>query len=149
MNILSGTVMHQIDEKFRVRIPSKFFPEGEEEAEDKSGKRFSLIVGPQGNINVYERDVLDKWLLKKYEEHEDSEDGLDSVRKIFSSVERVETDKQGRIVLPYNLRAYAKIKKEVVSIGMFDHFELWAKEKYEERDSVITYESAFKRIGYK
>lgn len=153
MKILSGMVVHQIDDKSRVRVPTKFFPEsgGKEvdEKEDRSGVRFSMIVGPQGSINVYEEAVLDRWLVKKMEEQENSEDGLDSIRKIFSSVERVETDKQGRIIIPPQLKTYAKITKEVVSVGIFDHFEIWSKDKYEERNSEITYESAFKRIGYK
>ena len=39
-------------------------------------------------------------------------------------------DKQGRILLPANLREYAGIDKEVVSVGVFSRVEIWSKERY-------------------
>ena len=43
-----------------------------------------------------------------------------------------EVDKQGRINLPANLREYAGIDKEVVSVGVFSRVEIWSKERYQE-----------------
>jgi MraZ protein len=41
-------------------------------------------------------------------------------------------DKQGRILIPPSLRQYAGIEKEIVMVGVLDHFEIWAREKWEE-----------------
>ena len=40
-------------------------------------------------------------------------------------------DKQGRILLPANLRQFAAIEKEVVLIGVGKRAEIWSKERYE------------------
>ena len=39
-------------------------------------------------------------------------------------------DKQGRILLPANLREYAGIEKDVVSVGVFSRVEIWSKDRY-------------------
>jgi MraZ protein len=39
-------------------------------------------------------------------------------------------DKQGRILIPSNLREYAGIEKEVVSVGVNTKVEIWSKERY-------------------
>jgi MraZ protein len=39
-------------------------------------------------------------------------------------------DKQGRILIPTNLREYAGIEKDVVSVGVLSRVEIWSKEKW-------------------
>ena len=51
------------------------------------------------------------------------------VRHLFAHTEEVACDAQGRLVIPPALRAYAKIEREVVSIGSLTRVELWAKEQ--------------------
>lgn len=43
-----------------------------------------------------------------------------------------EIDKQGRILIPANLREYAKIEKDVIFIGVSTRVEIWSKEVWEE-----------------
>jgi MraZ protein len=51
-------------------------------------------------------------------------------------------DKQGRILIPSNLREYAGIEKDVVSVGVLNRVEIWSKEKwldngdYEDMDEI-------------
>jgi MraZ protein len=51
------------------------------------------------------------------------------VRFLFAHTEEVSCDSQGRLVIPPTLRAFAKIEKEVVSIGSLTRVELWAKDQ--------------------
>ena len=37
-----------------------------------------------------------------------------------------------RILLPANLREFAGIEKDVVSVGVYSRVEIWSKERYEE-----------------
>lgn len=144
----NGTVSHQIDEKFRVRIPSKFWPKGEENEEDKSGKEFYFMAGPQGCIRVYRKEALDERLNRMREVPSNSLDKMNAKRKILGSIESVETDKQGRVVIPANLRAYAKITRDLISVGMDDHFEIWAKDEYERMDLNMSFERAYLEVGF-
>ena len=59
-----------------------------------------------------------------------TQDNLDKRRKLFSSVVYLQIDDQGRFVIPKNLLVYAQLKKEVVIVGVGDHFEIWDKEKW-------------------
>ncbi len=40
-------------------------------------------------------------------------------------------DKQGRILVPPSLRQYASLDKEIVLVGVLDHFEIWARELWD------------------
>ena len=45
-------------------------------------------------------------------------------------------DKQGRILLPANLREYAGIEKDVVSVGVFSRVEIWSKDRYMDNSDI-------------
>ena len=44
-------------------------------------------------------------------------------------------DSQGRVLIPSNLKQYAKIEKQIVSIGVVDRAEIWAKEEWDSYNS--------------
>jgi MraZ protein len=46
-------------------------------------------------------------------------------------------DKQGRILIPPSLRQHAGLKKEVVLVGVLDHFEVWAKDIWAQEDDKL------------
>ena len=55
-------------------------------------------------------------------------------------------DNQGRIILPANLREYAGLKKDIVSIGVNNRIEIWNKEawkEYNEEENFISNDLAF------
>ena len=41
------------------------------------------------------------------------------------------SDKQDRILIPPTLREYALLAKEIVLVGVLDHFEIWSRENWE------------------
>jgi len=43
-------------------------------------------------------------------------------------------DKQGRILIPPSLRQYSELSKEVVLVGVLDHFEIWARDNWLQED---------------
>jgi len=47
--------------------------------------------------------------------------------RFFSGSSECETDRQGRININQELRAYAHLEKDVYVIGAGDHLEIWDK----------------------
>ncbi|MGB4824412.1 MAG: division/cell wall cluster transcriptional repressor MraZ, partial [Leuconostoc mesenteroides] len=51
-------------------------------------------------------------------------------RFVMAGALEAEFDKQGRIVVPNNLREYASLEKSVVVTGVGDSFEIWSAENW-------------------
>jgi MraZ protein len=122
--MLMGQYEHSIDAKGRVIIPAKFRGE--------LGDRFVLTKGLDNCLFVYS---LEEWknieaklktlpLTKK--------DARAFTRFFLAGAVECEIDKQGRILIPANLREHAKIEKDVIFIGVSTRVEIWSKEVWEE-----------------
>lgn len=61
---------------------------------------------------------------------------------IFASAFEVETDEQGRIVLPDRLVSYAKLGDQVYFLGIGDRVEIWSKELWEKKESEVANQAA-------
>ena len=62
----------------------------------------------------------------------DTKENLTKRRIIFSSTVYLETDEQGRVVLPKALRVFAILSKTTLIAGVGDHFEIWDMNKWTE-----------------
>ncbi|NLL70866.1 MAG: cell division/cell wall cluster transcriptional repressor MraZ, partial [Epulopiscium sp.] len=60
-----------------------------------------------------------------------SRDARKFTRFFFAGAVECEVDKQGRILLPFNLREYSQLDKEAVLIGVSNRVEIWSKETWE------------------
>ena len=57
------------------------------------------------------------------------------VKRFFlGSAFEVETDKQGRIIMPAALREFAGLETDVVVAGMSDHIEFWNRDRWTVED---------------
>ena len=52
-------------------------------------------------------------------------------RKLYNSACDVEVDKQGRILLPSQLRDYAGLEKEIIIAGSRTHVDVWSRNNWE------------------
>lgn len=46
-------------------------------------------------------------------------------------------DKQDRILVPSMLRQYAQMEKEIVLVGVLDHFEIWSRNNWEKENTAL------------
>jgi MraZ protein len=77
-----------------------------------------------------------------------NESALGIVRRLASSVECCVVDKQGRIVIPQELKDYAGIGDDVVFIGVLDRIELWNPDRWAEYNEEVekTYDARITSI---
>ena len=58
----------------------------------------------------------------------------------------VEADKQGRILIPQNLREQAGLVKDVIVSGVFDRCEIWDKQRFDEMNASVDEEELMKAL---
>lgn len=61
---------------------------------------------------------------------------------IFASAYEVLPDEQGRIVIPERLANYAKLIEQVYFLGVGDRVEIWNKEIWDEKESIVAKNAA-------
>jgi MraZ protein len=61
----------------------------------------------------------------------------DTDRFILGSAFEIELDIQGRFIIPAVLKEYARLKEEVIFLGLGDRIELWDKDEWGKRESYI------------
>lgn len=134
MSILTGEYYHTVDAKNRIRIPSKLKADmGIETAgEEDEQKKFSLIfhTGTNRCLAVYTQEAIDKKFAFIENIKENETEKYMAARKYLRTFETVESDPQGRLVIPQKFKDQCLIKKDIIICGMIDHVEIWAKDVY-------------------
>lgn len=119
--MLIGEYRHNIDDKGRITIPSKF--------REEIGMKFVVTRGLDGCLFVYSMDNWNKIVSKLQTLPFTKKDARTFMRFFLSGATVCEFDKQGRINLTNSLILYAGIQKECTIIGVNDRLEIWASEK--------------------
>ena len=119
--MLIGEYSHNIDAKGRLNFPAKL--------REDLGERFIVTTGLDDGLFVYS---LEEWgnLERKINELPMSK-ARTIQRYMFSGACEVEPDKQGRILIPANLREFADLKKDIMVIGASNRAEIWNKSRWE------------------
>ena len=115
--MLIGEYHHNIDEKGRLIIPSKF--------REEIGNSFVVTRGLDGCLFVYSLIEWEKIVSKLKTLPFTKKSARTFTRFFLSGATVCEFDKQGRINLVSTLIEYAKLKKECVIIGVNDRLEIW------------------------
>lgn len=118
-----GEFQHTIDPKGRLIIPNKL--------RNGLGERFICTRGLENCLFVYPMNEWQQLEEKLKSLPFTNADARAFVRFFFSGATECEIDKQGRILLPANLRDYAEIEKDVVVLGVINRVEIWSLEKWE------------------
>ena len=80
----------------------------------------------------------------------DAMGGRDIQRWLFSGAGELIPDKQGRVLIPSDLREFAGLTKDVVVIGLDDKAEIWDKELWDNQQSNMDMEkmlAAMQQLG--
>ena len=140
--MFKGMFEHQIDDKNRLRIPSKF---KKELVGENGEKTYSFFRGMNHCICVMADDVLDETISSISEEG--ISEASEASTMFFGSIFAAEEDAQGRVVLPNMLKKMAGIQKDVITLGRGKRLEIWAAERYYEYVEGIDYDSELKKLG--
>ena len=121
-----GTYEHSLDDKGRLLIPRRL-KDGLNE-----GSLLFIMKGYEGCISVYNEDEFNKLVKECSSISFNKKNSRAYLRMMLSSVVDLKVDKVGRIQIPTPVLAKDEIGKQVVIIGVGDHFEIWDLVKFNE-----------------
>lgn len=124
-----GEYNHTIDPKGRVIMPVKF--------REKLGENFTITKGIDRCLQVFDAQEWSAIEEKVAKLPMTDKKAREFARFLFAGAVEVETDKQGRILIPTVLREYAGLDKDVVLLGAASRVEIWSKEKWDAAEENI------------
>ncbi|HBD07490.1 MAG TPA: division/cell wall cluster transcriptional repressor MraZ [Syntrophobacteraceae bacterium] len=127
-SLFRGQSLHYLDEKGRLRVPTRFRDVLKKEDNDTLVLTMMgdcLVAYPHGAWQKIEEKALELSQIKPQQRA--------FMRYVVSSAVECEFDKQGRILIPPVLRDNVGLEKEAFLAGMLTTFEIWAKSKWDEQ----------------
>ncbi|MDD7384299.1 MAG: division/cell wall cluster transcriptional repressor MraZ [Actinomycetaceae bacterium] len=113
-----GTFEPKLDAKGRFILPSRF--------RDDLQAGLVMTRGKEHCVDVFSASEFESMRQKLVaRSSESSKITRGSYRVFFSGANPQIPDKQGRVVVPQNLRHYAMLDKELAVIGAGDRVEIW------------------------
>ena len=122
--MLIGTYNHSADEKGRVFVPSKW--------RDDLGEAFYLTKGLGKCLLGMPSSAWDALCQRLAALPMTNAEAAKFSRLILGNAFSAEMDKQGRILLPANLRAYAALERDIAFVGVGGRIEIWDAARWEE-----------------
>jgi MraZ protein len=131
MDRFVSTFTNKIDAKGRVSIPAPF-----RAVLERDGYAGGIYCYP--SLDVPALDAGGERLAQKIDgllaglpDYSNERDELSVA--LYSDVQVLTIDGDGRIVLPQVLRAHACVQSEITFVGLGDKFQMWAPERFDER----------------
>ena len=126
--MLIGNYQHNIDPKGRVIMPAKF--------REELGDIFYATKGKDNTITILSKAAWDE-LGQKIASMPTAKT-VQITRFLFSSAAELIPDKQGRVLIPQQLREYAGLDKDVVINGTGSKVEIWDGKAWDEYNNNLS-----------
>lgn len=120
-----GTYDHSIDTKGRVIVPAKF--------REALGDSFVVTLGLDGCLFVYPNEEWEDF-VNQLKELPGSKEARKLQRYFMAGAAPCDVDKQGRVLIPSNLREKAGMEKDIVFVGVMSKIEIWSRQRWDEND---------------
>ena len=121
-SMLIGEFEHSLDAKGRLIMPAKL--------RESIGDTFVVTKGLDGCLFAFSITEWTNFEEKLKSLPLSNKNSREFVRFFLSGATECEIDKQGRFLIPNNLRETAGLEKETVIIGVGTRIEIWDKEKW-------------------
>lgn len=119
-----------MDAKGRLIMPAKL--------RQDMGEKFIVTKGLDGCLFAFSQNEWLNFETKLKALPLSDRNARNFVRFFLSGATECELDKQGRFLIPNNLRVAAKLEKEAVIIGVGTRLEIWDKNIWQNCDEAIS-----------
>lgn len=132
MTRFRGSSNHTIDAKGRLIIPARF-----KELIGNGGRPGVMVSKMDKCLVAYPFEMWEK-IEERILELAERSDALRRFRRVFiGGAFECFCDKQDRILIPPSLRDYAVLTKEIILVGVLDHFEIWARDSWDKENALL------------
>jgi len=124
-----GSSFHTIDPKGRIIIPSRF-----REIIKESDIDGVMVSRMDGCLYAY---AFEEWrrIEARIQALAEKSDSMRRFRRVFiGGAFECLSDKQERILVPQALRLYSQLDKDIVLVGVLDHFEIWSRDSWDKEN---------------
>ena len=128
--MLIGEFEHSLDAKGRLIMPAKL--------KSAIGDRFIVTKGLDGCLFAFSQEEWKNFEEKLKALPLSNRNSREFTRFFLSGATECEIDKQGRFLIPSNLRVASNLEKEVIIIGVGTRIEIWDKATWEKCDKEIS-----------
>ncbi len=140
-----GSYEHNLDDKGRLLLPKKL------KQNLGDGDSLYIMKGFEGCLSVYNESEFQKLCEECSSLSFNQKNARTYLRLMLSSVIELTLDKVGRIQIPASTLNKFNIGKQVMIIGVGDHFEIWDLAKFNEfqESANENFESLAESLGKK
>jgi len=128
MLLLTGEYEHVIDNKGRILISNKL--RNQIDVDDHGGN-FYLVLGANGILCLYPERYFEQIAFAATPEADAPDESVAFERIGFALANKVELDRQGRLLLNDKLRKRAGLSNRITLVGVRDHIEFWNSKDWE------------------
>lgn len=129
-----GRYAHSLDTKGRIAIPSRF--------RDAIGGEAVITRGIDPCLTLYPMAAWEPLAAKVSALSISDPDARAFRRMVFAEAAAVELDRQGRILIPPELRRYAGLESEAIVVGMHSYVEIWGPAQWEAQAEMMDQEGS-------
>ena len=128
MLMLTGEYEHTLDNKGRLFVSNKLRSQIDT---GEYGSNFYLVLGANGILCLYPEIYFQQIALAGAPGMAAPDEAVTFERLSFALANKVELDRQGRLLLSEKIRRRAKITSNLTLVGVRDHIELWNTDSWE------------------
>lgn len=120
--MLIGQYTHDLDPKKRLTLPAKWRKD--------LGKKVIVTTGLDNSLFVYTEKEWEVIASKLSSMSFGNQDSRSFNRFMLANAYDMDIDASGRILIPENLKDFAKLTGKVVLVGMYSRLEIWNEEEW-------------------
>ena len=121
-----GQYLHNIDDKGRLTVPARF-------RDLLAAEGAYVMQGFDQNLMVLTESAFEA-VSRRVGQISFTDANARLLRRlIYSTANRLEIDKVGRVLVPAFLREYAGLESEAIIIGAGEYFEVWSQKRWSEQ----------------
>lgn len=128
-----GAFPHSLDENGRLVVPSRF-------RSRLDGKVFVCRGQREKCLYLYPREEWEKKVKALRATPIKNKEVRKRITLLMGTSSDPEIDRQGRIAIPQELRAFAGIKNEIVSVGSMERIEIWNADAWKELEKTESFD---------